>query len=141
MNKRLLLFSLIGFAWTTTQTHAQMDHGPTINVTVKSDGIVRITRQFMVGPFCGFDGPSITSFQKPKYGTLSMERTRERIPKNVTLSGDGHAYCEKETGVTNLFYKAGKQIGTETFDIVIQYGKASRTQKVTVQVVSSRGSR
>lgn len=132
LSKKLLL--ALAFAFSVEIANAQVDHGPPINVTVKVGGTVRITRQFMVGPFCGFDGPSINAFQNPKLGTIKSEITRQKIPPNTNLTGDGHSFCNKETGVTSLYYKAGNTIGKDEFDIVIQYGRASRFQKVNVKI-------
>ena len=107
-------------------------------VKVKPGDTVKITRQYLVGGYCGGEGPSINAFQTPKYGTLTVQKTKEKIPPNTHLGGDGHSYCDKETGVSTLYYKAGDVPGKDEFSIAIQYGRDTRFQSVTVIVTNDK---
>ena len=133
---KVILLFVIG-TLTPNVSLAQSSQGPAINLSVKPGEVVRVTRHYVVGTYCGFDGPSITAFQSPKLGTLNSQKTKEKIPQNTKLWGDGHSGCDKETGVTYLFYKAGDVAGIDTFDIVIQFGNSTRFQKVTINVNAS----
>ncbi len=103
-------------------------------VVVKTGETVRLHRQYVVGNFCGGDGPSITAFQTPKFGVLNVQKAKEKIPPNTHLGGDGHSYCNKETGVSTLFYKAGDTPGKDQFSVAVQYGNETRIFHMTVIV-------
>ena len=137
--KLFLILASFLFTITSIQQNAmaQAVWNPPLNYQVKPGSTTRIMRQYMVGNYCGFGAPDIAAFKAPTLGTLTVEKRSEQIPPNTKLGGDGHAYCEKATGVTYAFYKAGNNPGVETFDVVAQFGNSTRFTKVTVTISGS----
>jgi hypothetical protein len=130
----ILLFCFLASFISSGDVIAQAQWHPPLNYSVKPGGTIRIMRHYMVGNYCGFGSPEINAFQQPKLGTFTTEKKKERIQDNMKLGGDGHSYCDKETGVTYAFYKAGNNPGVDTFDVVAQYGNSTRFTKVTVTI-------
>jgi hypothetical protein len=135
--KILLVLSII--LSTISFSHATIKYGDKVEKTVSPNQKIMIQSMYMVGTLCGSPAPLFSTQTNPKYGTLTSDSTFSKIDLTKNLKGDGHQFCDKETGKTLVYYTAGSSTGVDKFTIAFTHGGADTILiDVVVNIVGTK---
>ena len=107
-----------------TLSYAAVKYGEKIEKSAAPNQKIILQNMFMVGGLCGSPAPVLSIQSNPKLGSLSSDQSFSKIDLSKNLKGDGHQYCDKETGKTIVYYTAGQSIGVDKFTIAFTHGGA-----------------
>ena len=121
-----LLFMFVGCAllYMPLKSHAAIKYGDKIEKSVPPNQKIVIKSMYMVGSLCGSPAPLFSTQTNPKLGSLSSDQTFSKMDLTKRYTGDGHQFCDKETGKTVVYYTAGSSTGVDKFTIAFTHGGA-----------------